>query len=74
MCDLAFVNFLREKVRNQEAEERRIAIIGITPRLHFVPWSMPRAAAGGASANQTKRLSTDRMRPQWPWPLIHVFG
>jgi hypothetical protein len=45
MCDLAFVNFLREKVRNQEAEERRTAIFGITPRRHFVPWIMPKAAA-----------------------------
>ena len=42
MCDLAFVNFLREKVRNQEAEERRTAIFGITPPRHFVPWIVPK--------------------------------
>jgi hypothetical protein len=44
MCDLAYVNFLREKVRNQEAEERRTAIFGITPRVHFVPWIMPKSS------------------------------
>jgi hypothetical protein len=42
VCDLAYINFLREKVRIQEAEERRTAIFGITPRGHFVPWIMPK--------------------------------
>lgn len=42
MCDLAYVHFLREKVRIQEAEETLTAIFGITPRRHFVPWIMPK--------------------------------
>jgi hypothetical protein len=42
VCDLAYVNFLREKVRIQEVEERRTAIFGITTRQHFVPWIMPK--------------------------------
>jgi len=41
MCDLAFINFLREKVRQLEAEERRAATFGAVPPLHFVPWAMP---------------------------------
>jgi hypothetical protein len=41
MCDQAYVNLLREKVRQLEAEERRIAVFGTTPHERFVPWIMP---------------------------------
>jgi hypothetical protein len=41
MCDLAYVNLLREKVRQQEAEERRVAANGATLHRRFVRWSMP---------------------------------
>jgi hypothetical protein len=38
MCDLAYVNFLREKVRQLEAEERRLQAFGPTPSTRFVPF------------------------------------
>jgi len=41
MCDQAYVNLLREKVRKKEAEERRIAAFGPAPSMRFVPWIMP---------------------------------
>jgi hypothetical protein len=41
MCDQAYVNLLREKVRQLEAEERRVAAFGTTPHERFVPWIMP---------------------------------
>jgi len=41
MCDLAFINLLREKVRQQEAEDKRAAAVGAGPHQRFVPWSMP---------------------------------
>jgi hypothetical protein len=41
MCDLAYVNLLREKVRQLEAEEKRVGAHGTTLRERFVPWSMP---------------------------------
>jgi hypothetical protein len=41
MCDQAYVNLLREKVRQQEAEERRVASFGTTHHARFVPWIMP---------------------------------
>ena len=41
MCDLAFINLLREKVRQQETEDKRAAAFGAVPRQRFVPWSMP---------------------------------
>ena len=41
MCDQAYVNLLREKVRQKEAEERRIAAFGPAPSIRFVPWIMP---------------------------------
>jgi hypothetical protein len=44
MCDQAYVNLLREKVRQVEAEERRIATFGTTSRGRFVPWIMPAQA------------------------------
>ncbi len=44
MCDLAFVNLLRERVRHQEAEDQRSAAFGKSPRERFVPWIMPSQA------------------------------
>ena len=41
MCDLAFINLLREKVRQLEADEKRTAALGPMPRQRFVPWIMP---------------------------------
>jgi hypothetical protein len=41
MCDLAFINILREKVRQQETEDRRAAAFGAVTHERFVPWSMP---------------------------------
>jgi hypothetical protein len=41
MCDLAFINLLREKVRQQEVESRHAAAFGAVPDQRFVPWSMP---------------------------------
>jgi len=41
MCDLAFINLLREKVRQQETEDKRPAAFGAVPHQRFVPWSMP---------------------------------
>jgi hypothetical protein len=41
MCDLAFINLLREKVRQQDVEDKRAAALGAMPNERFVPWSMP---------------------------------
>lgn len=41
MCDLAYVNLLREKVRQLEAEQKRIATFGPTSSGRFVPWVTP---------------------------------
>jgi hypothetical protein len=41
MCDLAYVNLLREKVRQQEAEEKRARDFSLTSSLRFVPWTFP---------------------------------
>jgi hypothetical protein len=41
MCDLAFINLLREKVRQLDAEDRRTAAFGFVPCQRFVPWIMP---------------------------------
>ncbi len=49
MCDLGFVHLLREKVRHQEAEERRSAEFGKSPRERFVPWTMPSPASQQAA-------------------------
>jgi hypothetical protein len=41
MCDLAYVILLREKVRQQDAEEKRVAAFGTPPRARFLQWIMP---------------------------------
>ncbi len=45
MCDLAFVNLLRERVRHQEAEDQRSIVFGKSSRQRFVPWTMPSQAS-----------------------------
>jgi hypothetical protein len=40
MCDFAFINLLREKVRQREEEERRLQAFGPAPIVRFVPWVM----------------------------------
>ena len=50
MCDLAYVNFLREKVRQLRFEEKRILAYGNMRHERFVPWIMPPAAAVKAAA------------------------
>ncbi len=46
MCDLAFINLLRERVRQQQAEDKRIAAFGAVTHPHFVPWIMPAQSQG----------------------------
>ncbi len=46
MCDLAFINLLREKVRQQQAEDKRIAAFGAVTHQGFVPWTMPAQSQG----------------------------
>jgi hypothetical protein len=48
MCDLIYVNLLREKVRHLEAEERRAQIFGLTPSARFVPWVLPAQSPSSA--------------------------
>jgi hypothetical protein len=38
MCDFAFINLLREKVRQREEEERHLQAFGPGPSVRFVPW------------------------------------
>jgi hypothetical protein len=38
MCDFAFINLLREKVRQREEEERHLQAFGPAPSVRFVPW------------------------------------
>jgi hypothetical protein len=40
MCDLAYVNLLREKVRQLRSEEKRLETFGHTPSGSFVPFIM----------------------------------
>jgi hypothetical protein len=57
MCDLAYVNLLREKVRQLEAEERRLATFGTTPSTRFVPFVLPVAPAPAVNCTETYRQS-----------------
>ena len=41
MCDLAFINLLRERVHHRETENMRAAAFGKSPRERFVPWIPP---------------------------------
>jgi len=63
MCDQAYVNLLREKVRQVEAEERRIATFGTTSRGRFVPWIMPARAQSRDVCNREQTCGTHTPRP-----------
>jgi hypothetical protein len=41
MCDLAWVNLLREKVRQLEFEEKRLRDFGHRSSARFVPYILP---------------------------------
>ena len=41
MCDLVYLNLLREKVRQLEAKDQRAVASGPTPHERFVPWTLP---------------------------------
>jgi hypothetical protein len=58
MCDLAYVNLLREKARQLQAEERRAAAFGSSSPKRFVPWVMPAAALGDAAAASADTLGS----------------
>lgn len=45
MCDLAYVNLLRVKVREFEAEEKRTRDFGHSSSGRFVPWTFPAQSA-----------------------------
>jgi hypothetical protein len=45
MCDLAYVNLLREKVRQLDAEEKRLRDFGHSSSPRFVPWILPAQSA-----------------------------
>jgi hypothetical protein len=53
MCDLAYVNLLREKVRALKAEEKRSEAFGKSPSERFVPWVMPAQPPSHAEAEAT---------------------
>jgi hypothetical protein len=55
MCDQAYVNLLREKVRQLEAEERRVAAFGTTHAARFVPWIMPARSQPQAVSESRER-------------------
>jgi hypothetical protein len=60
MCDLAYVNLLREKVRQLEAEEKRLQDFGRRSSPRFVPYILP--AQSATPVYQSHRLTgaTDR--------------
>jgi hypothetical protein len=49
MCDLAYVNSLREKVRQLEAEEKRLRDFPHSSTPRFVPYLLPRPIEPAAS-------------------------
>jgi hypothetical protein len=49
MCDLAYVNLLREKVRQLDAEEKRRRDFGNSSTPRFVPWILPAQSETTAS-------------------------
>jgi hypothetical protein len=57
VCDLAYVNYLREKVRQLEAEERRLQAFGPTPSTRFVPFVL------AADSSASDRFGTNSLGP-----------
>jgi hypothetical protein len=60
MCDLAYVNFLREKVRQLEAEERRLQAFGPTPSTRFVPFTLTTVDVGPIPRELVPEMTPDR--------------
>jgi hypothetical protein len=62
MCDLAYVNLLREKVRYLKAEEKRIAAFGdsSSPSGRFVPWTLPAELPSQTALKETPADSRGR--------------
>jgi hypothetical protein len=58
MCDHAYVNLIREKVRQLEAEEKRIATFGTTSRVRFVPWIKPAQSQSQDVSNREQPRKT----------------
>jgi hypothetical protein len=56
MSDFAYINLLREKVRQLQFEEKRLQAFGPTPSVRFVPWIMP----GQSSLKPVALPSSDR--------------
>jgi hypothetical protein len=54
MCDLAYVNLLREKARQLEIEQKRLETFGPTPRVRFVPFMAAQSPSPGESADATR--------------------
>jgi hypothetical protein len=63
MCDRAYVNLLREKVRQLELEEKRVASFGPTPRARFVPWVMPVEPQSLDGSNQEPACGSPEPQP-----------
>ena len=54
MCDLAYVNLLREKVRQLETEQKRLEIFGPAPGMRFVPFMATQSPSLSESADAAK--------------------
>jgi hypothetical protein len=63
MCDQAYVNLLREKVRQLEAEEKRVAAFGTTPHVRFVPWVMPAQSQSQDVSNREQPCGSHTPQP-----------
>jgi hypothetical protein len=60
VCDQAYVNLLREKVRQLEAEEKRVAAFGAAPHVRFVPWIMPAQSQSQDACAASDHLNSAR--------------
>jgi hypothetical protein len=63
MCDQAYVNLLREKVRQLEAEENRVAAFGTTADVRFVPWIKPAQSQSQDGSDRERACGTHTPRP-----------
>jgi hypothetical protein len=70
MCDLAYVNLLREKVRQLQAEEKRIATFGAGSDVRFIPYVTPVQSQSQDVADRAaaceERTSAPGVRHQLP--------
>jgi hypothetical protein len=74
MCDPACVNLLREKVRQLQAEEKRLAAFSDSSSERFVPWIMP--VRSQLQAGQGLDQSRTHCQPEAPRgrPYIRKIG